>query len=52
MEQKTEYETPKQADVLDKIKKALHGLEYGEVTVKVQAGKVRIIERKEQEKVD
>lgn len=51
MEQKAEYHAPKQADAMDKIKKALHGLEYGEVTVKVQAGKVRVIERKEQEKI-
>lgn len=52
MEKKTEYQASKQADVFDRIKKALHGLQYGEVTIKVQAGKVRIIERKEQEKVE
>jgi hypothetical protein len=46
-----EERAPYLDNVLQKIQKALSGLRYGEVTIKVQDGKVRLIERKEQEKI-
>ena len=39
------------ADVLQKVAKALEGLEYGEVVIKVQGGKVVFVDRYERERV-
>lgn len=38
-------------EVLQKVTKALEGLEYGEVVVKVQGGKVIFVDRYERERV-
>ena len=37
--------------VLDKITKALEGLKYGEVVIKVQGGKVIFVERYERDRI-
>ncbi len=39
-------------EILERIRQALSGLKYGEITIKVHDGKVKFIERKEQEKID
>lgn len=39
------------AEVLQKVAKALEGLEFGEVVVKVQGGKVIFVDRYERERV-
>ena len=38
--------------VLDKIIKALEGLKYGEVVIKVQGGKVIFVDRYERERIE
>jgi hypothetical protein len=38
--------------VLDKIIKALEGLKYGEVVIKVQGGKVVFVDRYERERIE
>ena len=38
-------------EVLYKVAKALEGLEYGEVVIKVQGGKVVFVDRYERERV-
>lgn len=38
-------------EVLQKVAKALEGLEYGEVVIKVQGGKVIFVDRYERERV-
>ncbi|MCK9268489.1 MAG: YezD family protein [Alkaliphilus sp.] len=38
-------------NVLQKVAKALEGLEYGEVVIKVQGGKVVFVDRYERERV-
>lgn len=38
-------------NVLEKVAKALEGLEYGEVVIKVQGGKVIFVDRYERERV-
>ncbi len=38
-------------EVLNKVAKALEGLEYGEVVIKVQGGKVVFVDRYERERV-
>lgn len=38
--------------VLDKITKALEGLKYGEVVIKVQGGKVIFVDRYERERIE
>jgi hypothetical protein len=38
-------------EVLDKVAKALEGLEFGEVVIKVQGGKVIFVDRYERERV-
>lgn len=49
-----ESKTPTNIDVeqlLEKIVKALDGLQYGEVIIKVQGGKVIWVDRHERERV-
>ena len=38
--------------VLDKITRALEGLRYGEVVIKVQGGKIVFIDRYERERIE
>jgi len=38
--------------VLDKIAKALEGLKYGEVVIKVQGGNVVFVDRYERERIE
>lgn len=38
-------------DVLQRVRKALDGLEFGEVVLKVQGGKVVFVDRYERERV-
>lgn len=38
-------------EILQKVAKALEGLEYGEVVIKVQGGKVVFVDRYERERV-
>lgn len=38
-------------EVLQKVAKALDGMEYGEVMIKVQGGKVVFVDRYERERV-
>ena len=38
-------------EVLQKVAKALEGLEFGEVVIKVQGGKVIFVDRYERERV-
>ncbi|MFX4262177.1 YezD family protein [Pelotomaculum propionicicum] len=46
-------QTKKDPDqVLDKITKALEGLKYGEVVIKVQGGKVVFVDRYERERIE
>jgi hypothetical protein len=40
------------AQVLDKIIKALEGLKYGEVVIKVQGGKIVFVDRYERERIE
>ena len=37
--------------VLDKIARALEGLKYGEIVIKVQGGKVIFVDRYERERI-
>lgn len=49
----TKNQTQDDSDrVLDKIARALEGLKYGEVVIKVQGGKVIFVDRYERERIE
>lgn len=50
MEDKANYSSVP-ADVLAKVLRALDGMQYGEIIIKVQAGKVTVIDKIERERV-
>lgn len=51
MEEQKEYRTTKLDKVLLQIAQALQGLKYGEIIIKVQDGKVIVIDKVERKRI-
>jgi len=51
MEERKEYRTAKIDKVLHQIAQALRGMEYGEIIIKVMAGKVAVIDKVERKRI-